>query len=643
MSGRLMLSLVAALLAATPARAASPPPPLIPVEAFGALPSFSNPHISPDGKRVLAIAMIGGERAVVVYDLAGDGTHFTRLNLGSDLEVMEARWAGDHRVLLSIYGTNQVYGLTVAMTRLFLRDLDTGLLHALGGNQVGGFSGGDIVYVDPAGAYVLLAAQATIWDAPSVLRVDLATLKTKELMEPRPGVWSWYADANGVLRAGLGSDTDSWWLYYRDRPDGAFRRITGKRPGGGSLFNVETLVPLAGSDKGYVIANKATGRYGVYRYDFATDTIGEPVFEHPKVDVDGLSYSLKTGEPDAIEYADDRDRIQWLDPAMQALQARLDRALPDRVNRIVSRDADDNRMIVWSASASDPGIYYLFERAKGSLTEMARPFPALEGKALAPVEAVSYKARDGLAIPAYLTRPAGRRDKGLPLVVMPHGGPFLRDKWEYDSWVQFLANRGYVVLQPNYRGSTGYGRAFVDAASGEFGRKMQDDLDDGVAWLARTGLVDPKRVCIMGGSYGGYAALWAAARNPDIYRCAISFAGISEVKAILHYDPAGWSARRYYCDWRDRIRGADKFDLDAVSPISRAASIKVPLLIAHGGKDMTVPVDQSKRMDQALRRAGIDHEFVLYPDEKHGFSKAEDSIDFLRRVEAFLAKHNPAG
>src|SRR3954462_15556201 len=265
----LLPSLAAALLAAAPARAAPSPPPLIPVEAFGALPAFSNPLISPDGKRVLALAMLGGEKTVVVYELGGDGTHFTRLNLGQDLEVMEARWAGNHRILLSIYGTNQVYGFNVALTRLFLRDLDTGALHALGGNSVGGFSGGDIVYVDPAGAYVLLAAQRKVWDAPSVLRVDLDTLKTKELVEPRPGVWTWYADANGALRAGLGSDTDSWWLYYRDRPDGAFRRINGKRPGGESLFNVDTLVPLAGTDKGYVIANKATGRYGVYRYDFA--------------------------------------------------------------------------------------------------------------------------------------------------------------------------------------------------------------------------------------------------------------------------------------------------------------------------------------------------------------------------------------
>jgi dipeptidyl aminopeptidase/acylaminoacyl peptidase len=327
---------------------------------------------------------------------------------------------------------------------------------------------------------------------------------------------------------------------------------------------------------------------------------------------------------------------------MQSLQARLDKALPNRVNRIVSRDSTDNRFIVWSAAASDPGVYYLYDRSRRELTEIARPHGKLEGKRLAPVEAVRYKARDGLTIPAYLTKPEGRAGKALPLIVMPHGGPFIRDRWQYDGWVQFLANRGYAVLQPNFRGSTGFGKDFVDAASGQFGRKMQDHLDDGVRWLVAQGVVDPKRVCMMGASYGGYAAMWAAARNPDIYRCAISFAGISEVRSMLRFNGGGWVARRYYRDWRDRIRGENKSDLEAVSPLSRASRVKVPLLIAHGDDDKIVPIAQSRRMHEALRQAKVDHEFIVYPGEGHGFRKSQNSVDFLKRVETFLAKHNPS-
>jgi dienelactone hydrolase len=622
---------------AAPAAAAAVPE-RISTEAFAALASFTNPRISADGKRILAIAYAGGEKVIVVYEIDGADGHFTRINVGDKLEVLSARWAGSRRVLLTVYGINKEMGIELPLSRLFLFDLDTKEMKALGGDKIGGLSGGNILYVDEQGGYILLEAQRTVWSAPSVLRIDLDTLKTREIVQPVGGVWNWYADAGGAVRAGLGSEGDKYFLLYREKDGGTFRRINRL-----NFENIEALMPIAGTDQGYVRADKGSGRFGLYRYDFSTQTIGEPLFEHPDVDVDDADYSRRTGTISAVEYTDDRERILWFDKDMKTIQAKLDRALPDRTNRVISRDAADDRMVVWSTSASDPGIYYLYERSKGRLSELARPHALLDGKALAPVAAVHYAARDGLNIPAYLTKPIGRGDKGLPLIVMPHGGPFVRDKWEYDEWVQFLANRGYAVLQPNYRGSTGYGKKFVEAASGEWGRKMQDDLDDGVRWLVQSGIVDPKRVCIMGGSYGGYAAMWAAVRNPEIYRCAISFAGISEVRGILRYDPSTGVARRYYRDWRDRIRGDAKFNLDAVSPLTRAASLKVPLLIAHGEKDTRVPVAQSKKMDEALNRAGIEHEFVLYPEEKHGFSKAEDATDFLKRVEAFLARYNPAG
>lgn len=636
---------LAALLALSAAGVAAAPavPDRIPAETFGAFPSYGSPEISPNGKRVVAIALNGKQKVVIVYDLDGDSNHFTRITLAEKLDLMSVRWAGNNKILLSVLGTGKLLGNEVPMTRLFLRDLDTGVLKALGGDKVGGLFGGDIVFVDPAGGYVLLSAQQSIFETPSVLRIDLATLKSKEIAPAQTGVWSWYADPGGTVRAGLGSDLDSWWLYYREREGQGFRKIKGKRNAAMSLSNLETLIPIASSNKGYAIANKTTGRYGVYRYDFLTDTLGEPVFEHPRVDVDSIVRSQRTGEPDAVLYTDERERMAWLDKGMQAIQDRLDKALPGRVNRIVSRDGTDNRMLVLSTTGSDPGTYYLFDRGTRTLATLAKTYEGLDGKALAPVEPVAYSARDGLSIPAYLTKPVGRGAKGLPLIVMPHGGPFVRDKWAYDAWVQFLANRGYVVIQPNFRGSTGYGRTYVDAASGEFGRKMQDDLDDGVRWLADQGLVDPKRVCIMGASYGGYAAMWAAARNPEIYRCAISLAGISDIRSMLRYDPSTWIARRYYRDWRDRIRGDSKFDLETVSPLARARDIRIPLLIAHGKDDKRVPPSQSTKLHEALQRAGRPHEYVLYPEEGHGFTKPENTVDFLKRVERFLAAHNPAG
>jgi dipeptidyl aminopeptidase/acylaminoacyl peptidase len=241
-----------------------------------------------------------------------------------------------------------------------------------------------------------------------------------------------------------------------------------------------------------------------------------------------------------------------------------------------------------------------------------------------------------------LTTPNGKEAKNLPLVVMPHGGPFSRDEWTYDSLAQFMANRGYAVLQPQFRGSTGYGKEFVSRGYGEYGRKMQDDVDDGVDWLVKSGIVDPKRVCIFGASYGGYAALWGAIRNPDRYRCAASWAGVSDLDSQLRYDRKSFAATRYFKQWRTKVAGEGKFDLKTVSPLSYADRLKIPVLIGHGEADTTVPPKQSHMMVDALTRAGANVTSVFYKESEHEFASTADYEDFLKRLEAFLAKYNPA-
>ena len=298
-------------------------------------------------------------------------------------------------------------------------------------------------------------------------------------------------------------------------------------------------------------------------------------------------------------------------------------------------------MLVWAGGAADPGTYYVYDTAKRQMAELARPYDVIDSSAGAGAERQIRRWR----------RPrhprlsdAARRPRGQGPAAdrHAHGGPFARDKWAYDPWVQFLANRGYAVLQPNFRGSTGYGRAFVEAGEGQWGRKMQDDIDDGVRWLAQQGIADTKRVCIMGASYGGYAAMWAAARNPDLYRCAISVAGISDVRAMLNYDSKQFTARRYYRDWRNKVKGEGKFDLESISPIKAAARMTVPLLIVHGADDTNVPPAQSTKLHEALARAGRPHEHVIYKDEGHNISDPKNVADLLTRLENFLARHYPA-
>jgi dipeptidyl aminopeptidase/acylaminoacyl peptidase len=263
---------------------------------------------------------------------------------------------------------------------------------------------------------------------------------------------------------------------------------------------------------------------------------------------------------------------------------------------------------------------------------------------LAPVKPVSYAARDGTVIHAYLTLPPGREAKGLPLILLPHGGPYgVRDKLDYDDEVQFLASRGYAVLQPNYRGSDGYGEAFEKLGDGQIGRAMQDDLDDAEDWAVAQGLADKGRVCVVGSSYGGYAALWAAIRNPERYRCAASFAGVTDFTRQLRYD-ANFFTRKNEKAWRTRVRGEDKsFDLEAVSPAKQAARLTRPILLAHGKLDSTVPFNQFKEMRDALDSAHSKlAEYLVFDKEGHGFDIPADEQKWLDGLEAFLKKNNPA-
>src|SRR5690606_32848164 len=520
----------------------------ISVEDFGALPFMVRPRISPDGRRLLARAYVKGELRLAVVDL-NDSTKSTTIPIPEKRDLLWYRWAGNDRLLISVGLSSRLFGSEIYVTRLVMVDLTNEQAHFIG-KRSAGIQGDDVIYLDPDGKWLLLSMQQTIYDYPSVWHVDLDTVKLKKVVPSQPSVWQWFADSSGVVRTGIGRTKNRRWVLYRKDGDSRFERIVNvKASDKEASGEIDNIVLVSGSDQGYLVSNARTGRFGLYRYHVAQDEIGETVFEHPTVDIDYIDIA-DDGSIRAIHYVDDRRRIEWLDPELKVIQEQIDNAIPDRMNWIISRSRDHERMIVWTSTASDPGRYYVYDLAVGKMHLLAKPYERIDPKLLAPVESVSYKARDGLEIPSYLTLPREREPKGLPLVVVPHGGPFARDEWFYDYEVQFLANRGYAVLQPNFRGSTGYGKAFVEKGEGQWGRGMQDDIDDGVKWLVERGIVDPKRVCIMGASFGGYAAMWAAARTPEIYRCAISYAGVSDVEAMLRYDRKLFTATRYYRSWR---------------------------------------------------------------------------------------------
>jgi dipeptidyl aminopeptidase/acylaminoacyl peptidase len=616
---------------------AEPKPSIIPLADFAALPVLSKPLLSPDGRRIAARHTADGKTSIAILDADHPGVTIRAIPLGKG-HVYSLVWAGNNRLLLTVLTIGNVNGFQFPFLRLIAIDVATSFSRVVD-NKSRGLYAGDVIYADPSGDWALVAGQDYVDTFPSVKRVDLNTGQATVIEKPRDDVWDWFADDHGVVRAGVAYDQRHWKLWYRDKPDEKLRAIKGKfdKPNDSAVDRF-----IFRGDKSWIVTNERTGRFGLYKFDPGSGTVGEPIYENAEVDIDDPVYDPVTGEISAVPYEDDRHHSNWLDPELKALQTKLDRALPNSVNITVDMTADKKHVLVWSASASDPGRYYLLDRTASEMHAVVDPYPRIDPTSLAEVKAVRYEARDGLSLRAYLTLPKGREAKNLPLIVFPHGGPFERDHWEYDPWVQFLANRGYAVLQPEFRGSTGFGKDLVEKGYGEWGRKMQDDIDDGVDWLARIGQIDTHRVCIVGASYGGYAAIWAAVRNPERYRCAASMAGVSDVPAMLSYDKKTFSAPRYFREWRSHVGGETNVDLAAVSPINFVGRIRTPLLIGHGEQDTNVPSSQSHKLVDALTKAGANVTSVFYKEGGHGFDSSADLQDWLARLEAFLTKYNPA-
>ncbi len=592
-------------------------------------PVIADPQISPDGHWVAARLGTTASAPLVRYDLTHPGATPVPIAFPSGERAEWVAWLTPGTMIASLVRDGEV-----PVTRLAVIDPASGRAASLGGVRTGG-GGEALLHLDRTASFLLLRVQPAGAETPAIYRVDLKTGTFTLAVAPQPHVRDWVIDAAGVVRAGLAEKDGKSWLLYRRGEGDRFSRSS--RGAGDADSGIAQFVPVQGSDHGYALAEAPSGRIALYDYDFRHSRLGALRYENAGADLDDFEVG-PDGRLLGVAYSDDRDRDLWFDSALRDRQAGIDAALPGRVNRVVSESDDQRSLLVFSASASDPGAFYVF--AGGTPRLLAAVNPALVGRPVAEVRSIRYQARDGLAIQGYLTLPAGRPAKGLPLIVMPHGGPFARDGWDYDPWVQYLAGKGYAVLQPNYRGSTGFGRAMTDLGDGQWGRGMQDDVDDGVAWLAQQGIADARRVCIMGASYGGYAAMWAAARDQGLYRCAISYAGISDVRAQLDYDHKTFDERGFRA-WRRRIQG-DAPSLAALSPLSLVAGLKMPILIAHGTADQTVPVDQSERLDQALTRLGRPHDFVLYPGEDHTMHDAAHEADFLARVGKFLDAHNPA-
>jgi dipeptidyl aminopeptidase/acylaminoacyl peptidase len=462
------------------------------------------------------------------------------------------------------------------------------------------------------------------------------------------------------LSTGMPEGGSNWVLDHRNEPRVLSVIRDGRRKIFGRLADSTQWSQLADFDslgKGFspwlmdsdgqllVLTSQGRGGEALYAYDIEKRHLNpEPVLAVNGFDLDPESeMDSRTGRLVGLHFRTDRPTSYWFDDKLDTIQRSLDKALPGRYNRLYCGRCESSRfLVVRSSSDRHPGEYLLFDRTTAKLATLGAARPWIDEKSQGRRSFHRVAARDGLSMPVYVTHPPGAKDTDpLPAVVLVHGGPWVRGsdlRWNADA--QFLASRGYRVIEPEFRGSSGYGWAHFEAGWKQWGRTMQDDLADAVQWAAKQRLVDPSRVCIMGGSYGGYAALMGPIRHPDTYRCAISFAGVTDIELMfsIRWSDIGDQAKQYGMPRLigDPVKDAER--LRTVSPLQRVAEIKVPVLLAHGSLDRRVPTDHARKFGSAARDAGVAIEQVYYNDEGHGWFMPANHADFLGRVERFLAK-----
>jgi dipeptidyl aminopeptidase/acylaminoacyl peptidase len=473
-----------------------------------------------------------------------------------------------------------------------------------------------------------------------VYRLDLRTGRRTLVQKNQANVADWEVDLEGRVRLGMRMTKDGGTELLRVEPRGALTPIY-------ACTAEETCNVVRVHKDGrraYVASNRGTPDLTrLVLLDLATGK-EELVESDPDGDTDfgGARFSDATEELLATFYVGDRLRTYPKDPRFAQDWEVVRKALPDGDVEFRNGTEDDRRWIVTVTSDVDPGATYLYDRATARVQLLYRPYPDLPLAHLAPMKPVRYRARDGVTIRGYLTVPKGLAARGLPTIVLPHGGPWARDEWGYAPLVQFLANRGYAVLQPNFRGSTGFGKKFLNLGNGQWGTgTMQHDLTDGARWLAAEGIADPKRIGILGGSYGGYATLAGLAFTPDLYACGVDIVGPSSILTLLRSIPPYWAPMKKIFAIRvgDVEKPEDAARLQAQSPLHAARAIKAPLLVIQGANDPRVKKAESDQIIVALRDLGRQVEYVVAEDEGHGFAGQTNRIAMNVIIERFLAKH----
>jgi len=617
----------------------------LPVEYFFKNYEFSQVSLSPDGKHLAAIAPVGESRNLVVIDRSTmKPLAVTSL---TKRDVRSYQWASNSRLLFTVEEDGNE---SLALNAVNIDgSKPRALAKAAKGIQLVPRVTRMVDRLKEDDRHVIVSSNERRAQFPDLYRMDIFNGRKKRLTSNPGDIVGWGMDWDHKIRVAMRqvvakdkSDTATE-LLYRKTEDSPWKVLATSRLG-------EEGTGYAGftpdNKSLYIVSAVGRDRMAAYKLDPDTGK-KELVFSHDKVDVGGPSFSPKDHRALAIGYITDKPQIHYLDKKFGDIQKALDKALPDTVNRITSVTEDEKTAVVVASSDKMPGTYYLLEtEPKLKLTFLVHVAEHIKSEDMVDVKPITYKARDGLLIHGYLTLPKGATGKRVPLIVHPHGGPYgPRDTWGWNPEIQFLANRGYAVLQMNFRGSGGYGHKFQVGAWKQWGLQMQDDISDAVKWAIDEGIADPQRVCIYGASYGGYATMAGLTMTPDLYKCGINYVGVVDLDMLEEWDtkkshdPSGALATWFHKAIGNPDDPKDRERMQKTSPINLLSKLDDPLFIVHGRRDPRVEIKQAEELMDRLDDLGKPYIKLIKKKEGHGFRREENRLELYKMMDTFLKKH----
>jgi dipeptidyl aminopeptidase/acylaminoacyl peptidase len=598
---------------------------IIPLKDFFRNPEKVSFRISPDGKHLAFMQPWENRMNIFVQEIGKD--ELTQVTFAKDRSIQGYFWKNNSRlVFLQDKGGNENF-------HLYAVDSDGKNNKELTpGDEVLAQIIDDLEDNDKEMIIGLNKRNPQFFDA---YKLNIETGEMVMVAENPGNITGWLTDNKGNIRIATTTDGINTGVLYRSTDKEEFKELI-------STNFKETFSPLYFDfdDKTLLVAsNLGRDKTAIVKYDPEAKKELGLIYEHPEVDVSSVLRSRKRKLITGVVYTTDRTHYHFFDNERKDLQAKLEARFPGYEVSLAGQNRNEDKMLIYTGNDRNYGRYYFFDKTTGDIKKLADISPWLNENDLSEMKPVKYMARDGKVINGYLTLPKGVPAKNLPVVINPHGGPWARDEWGFNPEVQFLANRGYAVLQMNFRGSVGYGREFWESSFKQWGKTMQDDITDGVNWMISQGIADPKRIAIYGASYGGYATLAGITLTPDLYACAVDSVGVSNLFTFMSTIPPYWKP---YLDMMYEMVGdpeKDKELMTAASPVFHVDKIKCPLFIAQGANDPRVAKAESDQMVEALKKRGIDVPYMVKDDEGHGFANEENRMDFYKEMERFFGKY----